>query len=74
MIKSHMMIDQFILELKIQSYFDHKNILKIFGFFDDKESIYLILQYMEEGTLFTYFKKMKTLPEEDAARKIKDVA
>lgn len=47
MIKSHFMIDQFILELKIQSFFNHRNILKIYGFFDDKDSIYLILEYME---------------------------
>ena len=74
MIKSHFMIDQFILELKIQSFFNHRNILKIYGFFDDKENIYLILEYMEEGTLFTLFKKNKTLTEAEAAHKIKDVS
>ena len=74
MIKSHFMIDQFILELKIQSFFNHPTILKIYGYFDDKENIYLILEYMEEGTLFTLFKKNKTLTEPDAAKKIRDVS
>ena len=35
MIKSHMMTDQFILELKLQSFLNHANILTVFGFFDD---------------------------------------
>lgn len=33
MIKSHLMIDQFILELKLQTYLYHENILTLYTFF-----------------------------------------
>ena len=36
MIKSHLLIDQFLLEVKLQSFFDHGNIVKLYGIFDDK--------------------------------------
>lgn len=45
-IKSNLMVDQLLQEIKIQFYCNHENILKIYGFFDDAESIYLILEYM----------------------------
>ena len=50
-----------MLEVKIQSFCDHQNILKIYGCFNDKNYIYLVLEYMEEGTLFGQMKKTKTL-------------
>lgn len=34
-IKSNMMIDQFLLEIKLQSFLNHENILPLFGCFDD---------------------------------------
>lgn len=52
MIRSHLMESQIALEIKLQLFFDHPNIVKLYGFFDDREHIYLILEYMEEGTLF----------------------
>jgi serine/threonine protein kinase len=63
MIKSHWMIDQFILEVKIQHYLNHPNILSLHGYFDDAEHVYLMLEYMEEGTLFLHLKKNTTLNE-----------
>lgn len=37
------MIDQFILEVKIQSFIESPFIVKIYGTFDDEENIYLLL-------------------------------
>ena len=56
------MVDQFILELKIQAFIYHPNVLSLYATFEDKTHVYLLLEYMEEGTLFTHFKKNKTLP------------
>lgn len=42
-IKSNLMVDQFLQEIKIQSFCNHENILKVYGFFDDSEHVYLIL-------------------------------
>lgn len=58
-IKSNYLIDQFLLEIKIQSHCEHQNILTLYGHFDDREYIYLVLEYMEEGTLFKLLKKKK---------------
>ena len=74
MIKSHLMVDQFILELKLQAFLNHENILTLFHHFDDTNSIYLVLEYMEEGTLFSQLKKNKTIKEKEVAQKIKQIA
>ncbi len=37
------MIDQFVLELKIQTFLNHENILKIYTQFDDRTYFYLVL-------------------------------
>ena len=55
-------------------FLNHENILTLFNFFDDLTHIYLVLEYMEEGTLFTHLKKNRKLPEAEVAIKIKEVA
>ena len=57
MIKSHMMVDQLSLELRIQSCLNHQNILGMYGFFDDKTHLYIVLEYMDGGTLYELLKK-----------------
>jgi len=52
MIKGLKMSHQVVLEIKLQMFLDHPNITKLYGFFDDAEHIYLIMEYMEEGTLY----------------------
>lgn len=42
-IKENFMIEQFILEVKIQSFIENPFIVKIYATFDDKENIYLLL-------------------------------
>lgn len=42
-IKENDMIRQVKQEIKIQLYLDHPNVLKMYGFFDDFENIYLII-------------------------------
>jgi serine/threonine protein kinase len=66
-IKSNKLIDQFTLEVKLQSFFVHPFILKVYGIFDDETYIYLVLEFMEQGNLFNYLKKYKKLTEVDAA-------
>jgi aurora kinase len=74
MIKSHLMVDQFILELKLQTFLSHSNILTIYAHFEDSKHIYLVLEYMEEGTLFSHLKKNKKLGEKEVAAKMRQVA
>lgn len=40
-------------EIEIQSHLnEHANILRLFGYFDDEESVHLILEYAHQGDLF----------------------
>jgi hypothetical protein len=38
-----MMIDQLTLEIRIQSCLKNANILEMYGFFDDKTHLYIVL-------------------------------
>lgn len=72
-IKSHLMEEQFLMEIKMQLFFNHPNILRLNGVFDDPQHIYLLLEYMEEGTLYARLKKSGCLPEEEASQLMADV-
>lgn len=73
MIKSHFMIDQLALEIRLQSCLNHRNILGIYGFFDNSTHLFIVLEYMEQGTLYSQLKKNKILSETDAAAIIKQI-
>ena len=45
------MIESLKREITIRSYLKHPNIVKFYGFFDDEENIYFVLEYMIGGTL-----------------------
>lgn len=40
------MIDQFIQELKIQLYLSHPKLVKIYGYFADKEHFCVLVEYV----------------------------
>lgn len=60
-LKDNLMVDQFTLEVKLQTFMKHDNILDLYGVFDDKEHVYLILEYMSDGTLYSQLKRKKKL-------------
>jgi aurora kinase A len=45
-------LDNVKREIKIQRRLDHPNIIKLYWYFEDKENVYLILEYAERGSLF----------------------
>lgn len=55
--------EQFIRELKIQMFLDHPNIVKMYGYFDDDDNIYIILEVGTGGQLYHYLKKSQSLQE-----------
>lgn len=59
MVKSLKMEHQLVLEIKLQLYFSHPYITKLYTFFDDAEFIYLVMEYMEEGTLYEKMQNRK---------------
>lgn len=57
-------------EIEIQSHLQHKNILRLFGYFHDDTKIYLILEYAPRGELFTKLRKHGKFPNGIAAKYI----
>lgn len=55
------MLDQFVQEIKINLYANHPNIVKMYGFFSDKTYFYIVMEYMEEGSLYKVIKMCKKL-------------
>ena len=74
MIQSHFMVNQLALEIRLQSCLVHKNILGLYGFFDEGAHLYLILEYMPHGTLYSIMKQSKGISEEEAAKVIRQLA
>lgn len=48
-------------------FLNHRNIMKLFGFFDDAQTIYLIMEVGTGGQLFHQLKKNTSMPEKDVA-------
>ena len=67
-----MMVDQLALEIRLQTCLHHRNILGMYGYFDDKTHLYIVLEYMEGGTLYEILKKGK-INETDAAMVIRQM-
>lgn len=55
-------------EIKILSSLNHNRIIKLKGWFEDIDTIYLVLEYLSGGDLSKYFKKQ--LPSKEIAIKI----
>lgn len=66
-------VEQFIKEIKLHSALDHPKIVKFFGFFEEKDSFYFILEYMNGGTLFDYLNIVKTLKIKETVEFLKDI-
>ena len=67
MIKENMMTDQFALEVRIQAAIDHPNLVSVYAVFDDREYVYLLLEYLYGGALYDELKKRGKYEERDAA-------
>lgn len=53
-------------EIKIQKKLDHPHICKLYHCFENKENVYLVLEYAEHGSLFHYVQSRQKLPEKEA--------
>lgn len=64
------MLDQFVMELKINFFANHPNIVKMYGFFCDRLHFYIMMEYMEEGSLYKHIKMQKKIKEDEASAKL----
>ena len=72
-IKEYNMIDQFIKEIKLQNAFDHPKIVKFYGFFEEGNKFYLILEFINGGTLFEYQNIHRTLSISKTVEYLKNI-
>ncbi len=53
-------------EIGIQRSISHPNIVGLNNYFEDKENVYIVLEYAEKGSLFHYLRTRRKLNEEQA--------
>ena len=61
------MAHQLRREIEIQAHLNHKNILKMYDYFFDKERIYIVLEYAPRGELYKILQKCGKFDEPKAA-------
>lgn len=55
---------QLVREIKIQTFLNHPNIVKMYSFFTDSVKLYFVMELCYSGQLYSYLKKWRRLPEE----------
>ena len=56
---------QIFVENEMLNYCNHPNIIKIFGFYEDKESFYLVEEYCQKGDLAEFLNQNSILTKEE---------
>lgn len=67
------MVAQLTQEIKIQAFLNHPNIVQLYSVASDEQNIYLVLEYMEGGTLFDYMNVKEVLPEPEAVVFLREI-
>ena len=65
--------EQLKKEISIIAKCNHENIIKLYGAFEDKSYIYLIMELANESTLFSKLKKSKKISESQTAIYLSDI-
>lgn len=60
------MVERFIQEIKLHSSMDHPNIVRLYTFFEEKDYICLVMEYLNGGTLFDYLNEVGSLSQKEA--------
>lgn len=60
-------------EIEIQSHLRHPGVLRMFGYFHDKEKVYLILEYAAKGELYKILMQKERFEDREAAGYIRQL-
>jgi serine/threonine protein kinase len=52
---------------------NHPNIVKFYGVFEEQDSFYMVLEYMNGGTLFDYLNIVGTMKIKETVEFLKDI-
>ena len=58
-------LDRFLDEARILARFDHRNIIKVYRFFEAHGTAYIVMEYAEGETLSQYLERKQTMKESD---------
>jgi aurora kinase, other len=58
------LVIQLVREIKIQSFLNHPNVVKMYNFFADEKYIYLMLELCYSGQLYEFLRKKRKIPED----------
>lgn len=64
---------RFQREVNAMAFFRHENLITLYDFFSDQDNFYLIMDYCENGALFSYVLKHKKLDEPTASLIFKQI-
>ena len=64
-------IEIFLREISVHKLAVHPNIARLYDHLEDKNKIYLVLEYVEKGSLYNLLKKKIKLPENEACEYFK---
>jgi polo-like kinase 1 len=67
------LLEQFIREIKIQSFLNHSNIIALYGFFSDEIYFYTLMELGCDGQLYSLILNKKLLSEESTSFIIKNL-
>ena len=60
--------DSIINEINVLKHLDHPNIVKYYNYFEEEDKIFIIMEYLDGGTLKEYLKNNEKNITEDNAR------
>jgi len=73
-IRENNMVEQLKREVEIQSHLRHPNILRLYGYFHDKDRVFLVLEFAENGELYRHLQKHGPFTERKTACYISQIA
>ena len=60
-------------ELSIQFYLSHRNVSPLYGYFEDEENVYLLVEFATGGQLLQTLRKAHRMEEQDCSPIIREV-
>jgi serine/threonine protein kinase len=72
-VREFKMVEQFSKEIRLHSCLDHPNIVRFFGVFEEGGDVFLVMEYLNGGTLFDLLNEVSCLGVREAAEYLKDV-
>lgn len=67
------LLEQFIREMRIQSFLEHPNIISLYGFFADETHFYTLMELGCDGQLYSLINNRKALTEEATSFIVKNL-